>query len=166
MPETIANDVVVTIEYTLKNSAGEVLDSSVGDEPMTYLHGHENIVPGLENALTGKKAGDVVTVAVPPEEGYGVRDPGGLRQIERGAFPPDAELEMGMQFTAELEDEEVVPLWVVGLDDEYVHVDMNHPLAGETLHFEVKILELRTALANELAHGHPHGRDGHAHHHH
>jgi FKBP-type peptidyl-prolyl cis-trans isomerase SlyD len=166
MPETIADNVVVTIEYTLKNSAGEVLDSSVGDEPLTYLHGHQNIVPGLEGALAGKKAGDAVSVAVPPEEGYGVRDPGGLRQIERDAFPADAELEPGSQFTAELEDDEVVPLWIVAVDDDFVHVDMNHPLAGETLHFEVKILELREALANELAHGHPHGREGHEHHHH
>lgn len=166
MPETIADNVVVTIEYTLKNTAGEVLDSSVGDEPLTYLQGHQNIVPGLEGALVGKKVGDVVNVAVPPEEGYGVRDPSGLRQIERDAFPEDAELEPGTQFTAELEDDEVVPLWIVAVDDDFVHVDMNHPLAGETLHFEVKVLELRDAHANELAHGHPHGRDGHSHHHH
>ena len=165
MPETIANDVVVTIEYTLKNGTGEVLDTSVGDEPLTYLQGHDNIVPGLENALAGKKVGDIVTIAVPPEEGYGVRDPAGTRQIERDAFPEGADLQVGMQFSAELEDEEVVPLWVVAVDDEFVHVDLNHPLAGETLHFEVTVLELRAALANELAHGHPHGRDGHHHHH-
>jgi len=166
MPETIANDVVVTIEYTLKNRTGEVLDTSVGDEPLTYLQGHDNIVPGLENALAGKKAGDVVTIAVPPEEGYGLRDPSGTRQIERDAFPEGANLQPGLQFSAELEDEEVVPLWVVAVDDEFVHVDLNHPLAGETLHFEVTVLELRAALPNELAHGHPHGRDGQNHHHH
>lgn len=164
-PEIIAADVVVTIEYTLRNTGGEVLDSS-GDEPLSYLHGHENIVPGLEAALTGKKKGDQVKVAVPPAEGYGERDPSAVRQLERDAFPPDAELVPGMQFVAELEDGEHMPMWVLGVTDEHIEIDMNHPLAGETLHFDVTIVELRKANPNELQHGHPHGRDGHSHHHH
>lgn len=165
-PQIIADDVVVTIEYTLKNAGGEVLDSSMGDEPLTYLHGYQNIVPGLEAALTGKKKGDVVTIAVPPEEGYGVRDPAAVRELEREAFPPDADLRPGIQFVAELEDGEHMPMWVVAVDDTHVHIDMNHPLAGETLHFEVTVIDLREAGANEIQHGHPHGRDGHDHHHH
>ena len=164
-PEIIADDVVVTIEYTLRNAGGEVLDSSDGDEPLSYLHGYQNIVPGLEAALTGKKKGDVVKIAVPPEEGYGVRDPAAVRELERDAFPPDADLRPGIQFVAELEDGEHMPMWVLAVDDEHVHIDMNHPLAGETLHFEVTVLELRMASPNEVQHGHPHGRDGHDHHH-
>lgn len=166
MPETVAADVVVTIEYTLRNSAGEVLDSSSGDEPLSYLHGHDNIVPGLEGALTGKKKGDELTVTVAPEAGYGLRDPAGVRQLEREAFPEDADLSPGVQFLAELEDGSHMAMWVVAVDEQHVHVDMNHPLAGETLHFQVKIVDLRAANPNELQHGHPHGRDGHAHHHH
>ena len=164
MPDIIAANVVVTIDYTLTNNEGEVLDSSVGDDPLTYLQGHGNIVPGLENALAGKRVGESLKVSVPPEEGYGVRDPAGVRALPRNAFPADAELAVGSQFMAELEDDEVVPLWVVELDDETIHVDMNHPLAGETLNFQVEIVELRDASAEELAHGHPHGRDGHGHH--
>ncbi len=168
-PEIIADDVVVTIDYTLRNSGGQVLDSSSGDEPLTYLHGHQNIVPGLEAALTGKRKGDTVKIAVPPEEGYGPRDPAGVRALSRDTFPPEADVRPGVQFVAELEDGEHIALWIVGVDDEHVHVDMNHPLAGETLHFEVEVVELRQANANELTHGHPHGRDGsddHHHHHH
>lgn len=166
MPDIIADNVVVTIEYTLRNTGGEVLDSSTPDEPLTYLHGHQNIVPGLESALTGKRKGETVQIAVPPEEGYGARDPSGVRQLERAAFPPDADLFPGVSFVAELEDGEHMPMWVTAVDDDFVHIDMNHPLAGETLHFEVTVVELRDALPNELAHGHPHGRHGHEHHHH
>lgn len=164
-PTAIEKNVVATIEYTLTNDDGETLDTSVGDEPLSYLHGFGNIVPGLEAALAGKKIGDHLKVSVPPSQGYGERDESGLRALERDAFPPDAELAPGVQFMAELEDEEVVPMWVVDIDDEYVHVDMNHPLAGATLHFEVKILELREAHESEIAHGHPHGRHGGEHHH-
>ncbi|MBL8787367.1 MAG: peptidylprolyl isomerase [Deltaproteobacteria bacterium] len=166
MPEIIADDVVVTIDYILRSGGGEVLDQSDAGDPLTYLHGHDNIVPGLEQALTGKKVGDVVQIAVPPEEGYGVRDPEGVRVIDRDSFPPDAELTPGINFVAELEDGEQVQMWVVGVDDDQVHIDMNHPLAGVTLHFEVKVIELRKPLAGELAHGHPHGRTGSEHHHH
>lgn len=164
-PTTIAKNVVAVIEYTLTNDDGETLDTSVGDEPLVYLHGHENIVPGLEAALEGKKVGDHLKVDVSPEQGYGERDDNGVRALARDQFPPDAELTVGMQFMAELEDDEVVPMWVVEVDDSEVHVDLNHPLAGETLHFDVKIIELREAHAEELAHGHPHGREGGEHHH-
>ena len=160
MPDIIADNVVVTIDYILRNGGGDVLDRSE-DEPLSYLHGHQNIVPGLEAALAGKKKGDMVKVAVPPEEGYGVRDPNAVRAIERDTFPPEAELRPGIQFVAELEDGEHMPMWVVAVDAEHVHVDMNHPLAGETLHFEVTVVELRDATHDELSHGHPHGRDGH-----
>lgn len=165
-PKTIADDVVVTIEYTLRNEGGEVLDESHGDDALSYLHGHDNIVAGLESALTGKQVGDVVTIAVAPEDGYGVRDPAAVRSLAREEFPPDADLRVGVQFVAELEDGEQVPMWITAVDDDNVSIDLNHPLAGVTLHFEVKVLELRQAGANELAHGHPHGRDGHDHHHH
>jgi len=167
-PTSISKNVVALIEYTLKDEEGEVLDQSDG-EPLAYLHGFGNIVPGLEEALAGKKVGDRFEVKVAPAKGYGERDDDGLRALERGAFPPEAELVPGMQFMAELEDDEVVPMWVVEVDDEHVHVDLNHPLAGQTLHFDVKVVGLREAHAEELAHGHPHGltgHEGHGHHDH
>lgn len=165
MSDIIADNLVVTIDYTLRNDAGDILDTSKGDEPLSYLHGFGNIVPGLEAALTGKRVGETLRVSVPPAEGYGEHDPDGLQVVPRDAFPEGATIEIGDNFTAELEDDQFVTLWVVGVEGDEVKVDMNHPLAGETLHFEVEIVELRPANANELAHGHPHGRDGHAHHH-
>lgn len=168
-PSTIDTNVVAMIQYTLKNDAGEILDTSVGQDPLVYLHGHGNIVPGLENALAGKQVGDRVTVSVPPDQGYGVRDADGMRSLDRHAFPPDANLEPGTQFMAEMEDGEVVAMWIMEVDDDHVHVDLNHPLAGMTLHFEAEVLGLRPAMDVELAHGHPHGptgHEGHGHHDH
>lgn len=148
---------VVFFHYTLTDDSGEVIDSSEGSEPLPYLHGAGNIVPGLERQMAGKQVGDRFQAVVPPEEGYGTVEGPGPQAIPREAFPEDAELEEGMQFMAEAEDGEMIPLWVVSLDDETVIVDRNHPLAGATLHFDVHITEIRDATADEIAHGHPHG---------
>jgi FKBP-type peptidyl-prolyl cis-trans isomerase SlyD len=160
-PDTVADQKVVTIHYTLTNDAGETLDSSEGNDPMAYLHGAHNIVPGLESELVGKSVGDELQVVVAPADGYGERVPQML-EVERSSFPEDAELVAGMQFVAETEDG-MVPLWVDHVDGDKVHVDPNHPLAGENLHFKVSILELRDASAEEIEHGHPHGPGGHDH---
>jgi FKBP-type peptidyl-prolyl cis-trans isomerase SlyD len=162
-PTAVGDGTVVTIHYTLSNDAGQILDTSEGMEPMAYLHGADNIVTGLEKALDGKAVGDDLKVAVPPEEGYGLSSGADPFTVERGAFPDGVELESGMQFGAEDEQGNMRPVWIVHVDDEGVHLTLDHPLAGETLHFEVKVVELRAATAEEVAHGHPHGPGGHHH---
>jgi len=152
---------VVTIHYTLTDDAGKELDRS-GDEPMDYLHGAENVVLGLEKQLEGRAVGDKLRAVVKPEEGYGKRLPGS-QTLPLAAFPDDAEIEVGTQFAAEGEDGEPVPVWVVSVSPTEVEIDRNHPLAGVTLTFDVEVLAVRDATKDELAHGHPHGPDGHHH---
>lgn len=159
----IADGSVVTIHYTLKNADGDVLDSSVGGEPMDYLHGAENIVPGLERELAGHSIGDRVEAVVAPAEGYGERSGPEPQPVPRSSFPDDADLQEGMQVFARGPDEQTFALWVVGLDEESVVLDHNHPLAGVTLHFDVEVTGIRAATEEEVAHGHPHGPNGHHH---
>jgi FKBP-type peptidyl-prolyl cis-trans isomerase SlyD len=164
MTAAAADDKVVTIHYTLRDDDGDIIDSSSGSEPLDYLHGHGGIVPGLEAALAGKSAGAKLQVSVPPAEGYGEAGEADTKSVPRDAFPDDVELEVGMQFFAQSPSGEPVPVWVVGVDDKTVVIDFNHPLAGQTLHFEVEVVGVRDATAEELEHGHPHGPDGHHHH--
>lgn len=156
---------VVVLRYTLKNDEGDILDEATKDDPFPYLHGAENIVPGLEKALEGKGVGDSLEVVVSPEEGYGERE-GEPQTVPRAAFPKDMPVEEGMQFFAADEEGHEMPIWIIGVEGDQVIVDGNHPLAGETLHFSVEILGIREATRDEKAHGHPHGVDGHAGHHH
>jgi FKBP-type peptidyl-prolyl cis-trans isomerase SlyD len=161
--KVVADGLVVIMQYTLRGDDGEVLDASTPDDPMAYLHGAENIVPGLENALLGKGIGFKGKVVVSPEDGYGERDEDDEPDvIPRKAFPPDMEIEPGMTFMAEGPDNEHAPIWVVAVEGDKILVDSQHPLAGKTLHFEVEILGIRPATKDELAHGHPHGPDGHS----
>lgn len=160
----VADKTVVTIHYTLKNSDGDVLDSSVGQDPLSYLHGAGNIVPGLERELTGKNVGDKVAVVVPPAEGYGERQGPEPQKVPLSSFPDDAELEAGMQIVASGPNGEMFPLWVVAVADEHALLDHNHPLADVTLHFDVEITDVRAATDEEVEHGHPHGPGGHHHH--
>jgi FKBP-type peptidyl-prolyl cis-trans isomerase SlyD len=162
---TIGDGKVVTIHYTLRDDDGDVVDSSVGDDPLAYVHGTGGIVEGLEQEIAKHSIGDSFKVVVPPAQGYGDVEGPGPRPIPRRAFPSDVEIEPGMQFFVRDEDGEPLPLWVVEVDGEQVFVDTNHPLAGETLHFEVEILGVREATAEELEHGHVHGPGG-AHHEH
>ena len=159
----IAARKVVTFDYTLKNAAGEVLDTSDGGDPLAYIHGAHQIVPGLERALEGLDVGAEKDVVVPPEDGYGLPDPGGVFTVPRASFPPDLTLEVGDSFMGENEDGAAVPVRVVELRDDVVVVDANHPLTGVTLHFHVVIREVRDATLEELTHGHPHGAGGHHH---
>lgn len=157
----IADNTVVTIDYKLTDPSGQVLDSSEDSEPLTYLHGSGVIVPGLEKALAGKQPGDAVSVTVGPEEAYGARDEDLVQSMPRNKFP-EGDVEIGMQFRAE-EDDDAITFTVVGLDDTTVTIDANHPLAGLTLAFDVKVVEVRAATAEELEHGHVHGPDDHHH---
>lgn len=158
----IANETAVWLQYTLRNAAGEVLDASEDNEPLVYIHGQGDIVPGLEKALDGKLAGTKFSVTVSPEEGYGVRSNSKVQTVARSAFEDDAEIEPGTQFQAEGPDGvSIVTVVEVAGDD--VTIDANHPLAGETLHFEIEVVKVRAATAEELEHGHVH-EAGHHHH--
>ncbi len=151
----VAEKRVVSIQYTLKNPEGETIDASEPGDPLRYLHGAGNIVPGLERELEGKKAGDEVAVVVQPEDGYGELCGPGPQAIPRDAFE-GVEPEAGMSFMAEDQDGNEMHLWVLDADEEQVVVSSDHPLAGITLHFAVKIEEVREATAEELDHGHVH----------
>ncbi len=153
---------VVTLNYTLTDNEGTVIDES-RDSSFAYLHGASNIIPGLENALTGKKSGDSLSVSVAPDDGYGERDAARTQSVPKNMFPEDAEIEPGMQFHAQGPDEETIVVTVTEVEDETVTVDGNHPLAGVELNFAVEIIEVRDALQEEIEHGHVHGPDGHHH---
>ena len=154
----IADKSVVLMHYTLTNDKGEVLDSSEGSEPLAYLHGGGNIIPGLENALTGKKAGDKLKVTVQPQDGYGLRDDSLVQQVPRRAFQGVANVQPGMSFSADSPNGPV-RVTVTKVQGDMVTVDSNHALAGEVLNFDVEITEVREATQEELDHGHVHGAD-------
>ncbi len=160
----IADKMVVSLHYTLKNAAGEIIDSSDGAEPLSYIHGASQIVPGLERELTGLKAGDSKDVVVRPEDGYGAPDPQGIFGVPRAAFPPEAKLEVGESFVGEDDEGQPVPVRVIEVRPDLIMVDANHPLAGETLYFHVDVRDVREATVEELQHGHAYGADGHHHH--
>lgn len=161
----IADGCVVEIDYTLKDDEGELLDSSVDDGALHYLHGGGQIVPGLERALLGKVSGDEVVVVVAPEDGYGPYYEDRVATVSRSRLPADEEPEVGMILEGNGPAGESILLRVVEVDDEGVTLDANHPLAGETLHFAVTVRGVRAATEEELQHGHAHGPDGHHHHH-
>ncbi len=160
----IAQDKVVLIHYTLTNDKGEVVDSSSGGAPLSYLHGKGNIIPGLEKALEGKQAGDKLDVKVAPAEGYGERDDQLVQQVPRRAFAGVQDVQPGMQFHAQGSGGQMRVVTVVRIAGDMVTVDGNHPLAGENLTFAVEVTEVRDASEEELAHGHVHGPGGHHHH--
>jgi len=159
----VAKDQVVAIRYTLTSQSGEILDQS-GDSPLAYLHGYDNIVPGLERQLEGKAPGDKLRAVVTPAEGYGERDPAGSQRVPREAFPADIHIEEGMQFAAQSPDGRMIPMWVTEVEESAIVVDLNHPLAGETLIFDVEVVALRAASTEELSHGHVHEHGSHHHH--
>jgi FKBP-type peptidyl-prolyl cis-trans isomerase SlyD len=158
----IAEDKVVLIHYTLKDDAGTVIDSSSGGEPLAYIHGQGNIIPGLESALEGKKAGDKLEVSVAPADGYGVHDERLIQRVPRRSFG-GANPQPGMQFHAQSSDGQTRVVTVTQIVGDMVTVDGNHPLAGQNLHFSVEIAEVRDATEEELEHGHVHGAGGHHH---
>jgi FKBP-type peptidyl-prolyl cis-trans isomerase SlyD len=158
----IADDTVASIHYTLTNTAGEVIDASASGQPLTYLHGAGNIVPGLEQALEGRSVGDRFDVAVAPEEGYGPRHPQLIQVVPRAAFQGVDTLEPGMQFEAQGGQGPML-VTVTKVDADEVTVDGNHPLAGETLHFAIEVADVRAATQEEMQHGHVHGAGGHHH---
>lgn len=158
----IAKNTVATIDYTLTNEQGQVLDTSNGGEPLSYLHGVGGIIPGLENALEGKSTGDAVNVTIQPEQAYGTRNEQLVQEVPRKMFQGVDNIQPGMQFRAQgPQGTQVVT--VVGVAGDNVKIDANHPLAGVTLKFDVNVVGVREATAEEISHGHVHGAGGHQH---
>lgn len=158
----ISNDCVATIHYTLKNDAGEIVDSSIGEEPLHYLHGAQNIVIGLENALAGKTVGDKLSVVVAPAEAYGEHNSALIQAIPRDMFSGIDTIEVGMAFHAQTQYG-MQEVEVTKIEGDTITVDGNHPFAGENLHFDVEVLDVREASKEEIDHGHAHGPGGHDH---
>lgn len=163
MTNKITANKVVSLSYILRGGDGELIDRSEDGSPLLYLHGARNIVPGLEEQLEGVAEGESIRATVSPEKGYGPRI-GEPHDVPRNLFPADAELFAGMQVVAHDDQGRQIPFFITGITEETVTVDPNHPLAGETLHFEVTVESLRDATEEEIGHGHPHGPDGHHHH--
>ena len=159
----IAANTAVSIDYTLTSDEGVVIDSSEGREPLVYLHGHHGLIVGLEKALEGKQVGDELEVAVEPEEAYGEYSAELVAVLNRSMFEGAEELEVGMQFHASGPDGGMQIVTIRDLEGDDVTVDGNHPLAGQLLNFKVKVVAVREASAEEIAHGHIHGEGGHHH---
>jgi len=159
---SVAQDQVVSIHYTLKNDAGEVIDASPAGEPLAYLHGHGNLIAGLERELTGRIAGDKLQVKVAAADAYGEYDPALVQRVPRRALKGIADVRVGMRLQAQSE-RGARPVTVTQLAGDMVTLDGNHPLAGQNLNFEVEIAAVRPATPEELSHGHVHGPDGHHH---
>lgn len=153
----IGNHSVVTFDYILRNEDGEILDTSEGRQPLTYIQGLSQVIPGVEKALAGKLPGDMIRFVVEPSEGYGEYDPEAVRAVQRDAFAADVQLEEGMEFLIEGEDGQPQPVMVQAVEDDVVYLDFNHPLAGEVLDFEITVRNVRAATPEEIAHGHAHG---------
>jgi len=152
----IADKCIVSFHYTLTNDAGEKLDTSSGQDPLKYLHGASNIVPGLEKALEGRKTGDTLKVEVQPEDGYGDVNPDMIKTIPPSAFEGVDDVRPGMQFQAQGPEGQIQMITVVEVTDEGIKINGNHPLAGQVLHFDVTIKDVREASEEELKHGHAH----------
>ncbi|MGY0632847.1 FKBP-type peptidyl-prolyl cis-trans isomerase [Luteimonas sp. A478] len=149
----IASNRVASIHYTLTNDEGQVIDRSPEEQPLSYLHGAGNIVPGLERALEGKSTGDTFKVDVSPNEGYGQRNDALVQTVPREAFQGVESIEPGMQFRAQTDNGPLV-VTVAEVDDEQVKIDGNHPLAGQTLHFAIEVANVREASEQEKQVGH------------
>lgn len=163
--DPIAEGLVAGIYYTLTDDDGNVLDSNrkAGHGPMAFLCGSGNIVPGLEKALIGRVKGDRINADVPPEEGYGTHDEKLVQRQPLSAMPPDIEIEVGQRLRGVDAKGQPKQATIVAIEDGEVVLDENHPLAGETLHFEVEIVGVRAATPEERQHRHAHGKGGHAH---
>lgn len=161
---TVSNNLVVGLEYTLRLDDGEIIDSSTGDAPLEYLHGHGQLIPGLERELNGMSVGDSKTVTVAPADGYGEFDEDAFETIPLSAFPEDLDLVPGLELhMRDSASGNIVQAFVAEVNEDSVLLDLNHPLAGEALTFDVKISSLRKATQEEIDHGHVHGEDGHHH---
>jgi FKBP-type peptidyl-prolyl cis-trans isomerase SlyD len=155
---SVKKDIVVEMHYTLKNESGKVIDSSSGKEPMVFIQGHGNIIPGLEVALEGMKVGENRDVTVKPEEAYGIFRKEGIQEIPLEALKGIEDLAVGMELKSQDEQGNAFIVRVQEIKKEVVIINANHPLAGETLHFNINIESVREATKDELSHGHVHSQ--------
>lgn len=156
----VADNMVVTLAYKLYLDDDQMIDSSDEYGPLEYLHGHNQILPALERAVAGLTVGDQIEVAIPPEDGYGTRFADSFETISRADFPDDVELEIGMELElVDRESNQEMIAYIYDISDDEVLIDFNHPLAGETLLFEIEVLDIRPATDEELAHGHVHDHE-------
>ncbi|WP_293758589.1 peptidylprolyl isomerase [uncultured Paraglaciecola sp.] len=158
----IADQKVVSLNYTVKDTEGQVVDSSEGAAPLVYLHGQGDVIPGLEAALLGKAPGEEFDVTVEPADAYGEYHEEMVQVVPRTVFEGVENIETGMVFTAQAQNGPV-QLTVAKIDGDDITVDPNHPLSGKTLHFSGSVIEVREATEEELTHGHVHGEGGHQH---
>ena len=156
----IENDKVVSIDYTLRLADGEVVDTTEGHEPLAYLHGHSQLIPGLESQLAGLEVGESKQVIVPPAQGYGKFVEGAEVVLSAQQFPPENPPQVGMGILLENETGQQLPYYIQSVDSDQVVLTANHPLAGKDLHFDVTIVAVRDAEPEELSHGHVHSHDG------
>lgn len=157
-PASVSPDVVVRLDYTL-TVAGEIVDSTQGESPLEYLHGHDNIISGLESELDGLKVGDRKEVVVSPTEGYGAFDPRLIVNVPREEIPDQVPVEVGTELQVKDQDGNISFATITKIEGDDVQMDLNHPLAGKELHFAIQIAGLRKPTAEELAHGHVHSHD-------
>jgi FKBP-type peptidyl-prolyl cis-trans isomerase SlyD len=159
----VANKKAVAIDYKLTIKGGIVVDQSEKDEPLWYLHGAGNLIPGLEKELDGMSAGDEKKVTVAPEDGYGEYEEERVHTVPKDQFPPDSPFQVGDRVVASSPDGRQMPARISAVEADVVTLDFNHELAGKELTFEIKIIEIRDASKEELEHGHVHGPGGHHH---
>jgi FKBP-type peptidyl-prolyl cis-trans isomerase SlyD len=157
-PTIIADNVVVSLAYILRVE-GEEIDSADSSEPLEFIQGMQTLIPGLEKELYGMKVGDKKTIKVTPEEAYGEIDPDNFMDVPRSEFPKEIPLKVGTELELRDEDEEIISAVIVEVKKDSIRLDLNHPLAGQTLVFDIEVLGLRTPTAEELEHGHVHGED-------
>ena len=158
----LSDNMVASVHYTGTLQDESIFDSSEGNDPLAFLVGHQQMIPGFEEEMQGAKVGERRTFTLTPDRAYGERDESGIVQLPRSQFPPDAELEVGMMLVAQV-TEGPLPFRILTIGEENITVDFNHELAGHDLTFSVEVVELRDATEEELAHGHVHGPDGHQH---
>lgn len=159
----IGNNKVVTLNFTLKDQFGNVLDSTEGDQPFSFLSGHKNILPKLESEINTMLIGSKRTITINAVDAYGEYNDDIVQVIGIEEFPPEFLLEVGMQYIASAPDGTAMPFTITAVTEEDVTIDFNHPLAGKDLTFDIELLNVRDATAEEISHGHVHGVGGHHH---
>jgi FKBP-type peptidyl-prolyl cis-trans isomerase SlyD len=159
----IKSNQVITINFILKGTDGNIIEATTKERPFSFISGGNQILPKLEENIGEMLIGSKRTVVLSPEEGYGVYDDGALQQISRSEFPEETDIQEGMTFVADAPDGQQLPFVIKTIEGENITVDFNHPLAGQTLTFDLELLSLRDATIEELSHGHVHGAGGHHH---
>lgn len=154
---------VITIQFQVKDEAGNVVDQTTPDNPYSFISGKGQILPKLEEAIGEMVIGSKKTIELSPEDAYGEHQQEAIQQVKRGDFPEGTDLEVGMGFVANMGDGKQLPFVISGVEGDDITIDFNHPLAGKKLSFEVELIDVRDATEEELAHGHVHGEGGHQH---